>query len=400
MRKLILILAACMLLCALFPAYASTENSCGANASWSLDNGTLLIAGSGPMADYSPDTAAPWYGQKDAIHTVIISEGITSIGSHAFSHCENLTSAALPETLQAIGSCAFWGCTALRSISLPDSLSQLSFGAFFKCSALTEVSIPSGITALEPSVFAQCERLETVVLHDNITSIGEDAFSRCYSLQHIALPLSLQSIGRHAFFGCAQLSQLTFPEQLRQIDEASFYGCINLTTLRFMGTVPQLAERAFLGLDSVIYYSVNDPSWVQITDNDFGGQITWQAECFHEYEMTFTPPNCTEDGFSTYTCLLCQHTYQDMFLPAAGHHYQNGICTQCGSQDPLFFLIGDVDNDGEVSDWDSILLLRYLAGWNVDLHLAAADCDGDGEITDWDAILLARYMAQWPVTLG
>ena len=64
------------------------------------------------------------------------------------------------------------------------------------------------------------------------------------------------------------------------------------------------------------------------------------------------------------------------------------------------FIAGDLDGDGEVTDWDGILLNRYLAGWTVTLNIAAADTDGDGEVTDWDGILLDRYLAGWQVTLG
>lgn len=64
------------------------------------------------------------------------------------------------------------------------------------------------------------------------------------------------------------------------------------------------------------------------------------------------------------------------------------------------YLPGDLDGDGEVTDWDGILLNRYLAGWSVSIRTAAADVDGDGEVTDWDGILLDRYLAGWQVKLG
>lgn len=62
-------------------------------------------------------------------------------------------------------------------------------------------------------------------------------------------------------------------------------------------------------------------------------------------------------------------------------------------------IVGDTDGDGEVSDWDAIVLNRYLAGWSVGIELAAADVDGDGEVSDWDAIVLERYLAGWNVEL-
>jgi len=61
---------------------------------------------------------------------------------------------------------------------------------------------------------------------------------------------------------------------------------------------------------------------------------------------------------------------------------------------------GDIDGDGEISDWDAIILNRYLAGWGVTINQSAADVDGDGEVSDWDAIILERYLAGWDITIG
>ncbi|MBP5312590.1 MAG: hypothetical protein J6112_07150 [Clostridia bacterium] len=60
-------------------------------------------------------------------------------------------------------------------------------------------------------------------------------------------------------------------------------------------------------------------------------------------------------------------------------------------------MMGDVDDDGEITDWDSILLDRYLAGWKVTINTDAADIDHDGEVTDWDSIILGRYLAGWKI---
>lgn len=63
------------------------------------------------------------------------------------------------------------------------------------------------------------------------------------------------------------------------------------------------------------------------------------------------------------------------------------------------YIVGDADGDREISDWDAIVLNRYLAGWDVEINLKAVDVDGDGEVSDWDAIVLERYLAGWDVEL-
>lgn len=59
---------------------------------------------------------------------------------------------------------------------------------------------------------------------------------------------------------------------------------------------------------------------------------------------------------------------------------------------------GDVDSDGEITDWDAILLNRYVAGWNVEVVELACDIDEDGEITDNDITLLENYLVGWYVS--
>ena len=53
----------------------------------------------------------------------------------------------------------------------------------------------------------------------------------------------------------------------------------------------------------------------------------------HNYVGTITKePTCTEAGEKTYTC-DCGDSYTEE-IPAKGHHYINGECTECGGKDP------------------------------------------------------------------
>ncbi len=63
-------------------------------------------------------------------------------------------------------------------------------------------------------------------------------------------------------------------------------------------------------------------------------------------------------------------------------------------------LTGDLDENGSVNLKDSILLFRYVAGWDVEVHTDAADMDGNGTVNSKDAILLFRYVSGWDVETG
>ena len=314
MKKLPILLAMLLLASLLLPTHA-TENM-----DWTLENGILTISGQGPMQDFSTASAAPWYNRRSEITQIVVGAGITSIGNNSFTFCQNATAVTLPDGLMTIGKNAFWGCENLTAITLPDSLEYMGTCAFFG-SGLTSITIPAGVTVLEQGVFAQCSQLKAATLPVSLAAIHKDAFSRCYTLRELILPTSLETIGEHAFFACVQLRELTFPENLTAIDTAAFYGCSMLGSLRFTGSAPKLAELAFLGITATVHYPTQDESWKAIAGGNYGGTITWADGCTHNYASTFTEPTCDGQGYTTYTCTLCGHSYNALFIDPLGHSF-------------------------------------------------------------------------------
>ena len=59
---------------------------------------------------------------------------------------------------------------------------------------------------------------------------------------------------------------------------------------------------------------------------------------------------------------------------------------------------GDVNDDGDVTALDRLLLTRYLAGWKsykIKVNLTNADINNDGKVTAIDRVILSRYLAGW-----
>ena len=71
---------------------------------------------------------------------LIIPNGVTSIGSHAFSGCSGLTSVTIPDSVTTIGEWAFLSCSGLTSVTIPDSVTSISVGAFYDCRGLTNIT--------------------------------------------------------------------------------------------------------------------------------------------------------------------------------------------------------------------------------------------------------------------
>ncbi len=63
-------------------------------------------------------------------------------------------------------------------------------------------------------------------------------------------------------------------------------------------------------------------------------------------------------------------------------------------------VFGDVNNDDSVDELDSVLLSRFLAGWNVNVDMIKADLNLSMSVTESDAVMLGRFLAGWDVTFG
>lgn len=57
-------------------------------------------------------------------------------------------------------------------------------------------------------------------------------------------------------------------------------------------------------------------------------------QCAHTYGnwTVVTPATCTQDGVKERTCSKCNDTEQGN-IPAIGHNFVNGICTDCGASE-------------------------------------------------------------------
>jgi tetratricopeptide (TPR) repeat protein len=164
------------------------------------------------------------------ITSVVIPEGVTSIGQYAFNYCENLSSVTLPSTLESIDGSAFNYCVALRTITLPTGLKKLGYGVF-EGSSLTTLPNPwpSAITRIPGGSFKN-SKLRVVVIPEGIAILGDESFYECKELTSISLPSTIKEIGLQAFFSCPLLTTVNIPESVKEIkfDNLSFYRCPKL----------------------------------------------------------------------------------------------------------------------------------------------------------------------------
>lgn len=194
-------------LSALIPVSADTTDTgtCGANGDnvkWSYDSSTstLTLSGAGATAGYYLSNEQPYYncGAK----TIIVEEGITSLGTHVFSDFPYL-----------------------QSVSLPDSLTTIGYGSFSGNKFLEKITIPNKVTNLGNYSFARCSKLESITIPNSVTNIGDNAFENCTNLKEITIPNSVTSINNWTFASCTNLEKITIPDSVTYFGVNPFENC-------------------------------------------------------------------------------------------------------------------------------------------------------------------------------
>ena len=289
------------------------SGKCGDSASWKLDaDGVLTITGAGPMADYG--AYGPWYiAHLTDIKKVVVQEGVTTIGDHAFANLSYVTSVTIPSSITSIGAHAFEKCrlggavtlpegltaigdfafsgSGMASLTLPESLRTIGNSAFLYCS-LRELTIPDGVTSigtgafynasltsvklpasgvtLGDSLFQECENLTDVTLPADLTVIGPSMFENCGSLKNVTIPSGVTHIGNAAFAACEALPEIRLPDGMEALGSEAFVGCRAVTKVYIPRSLTSIGEAAFRICEGLtdVYYGGTAAEWAAISVAD------------------------------------------------------------------------------------------------------------------------------------
>ena len=157
----------------------------------------------------------PWYQSQNNDLTLILEEGITSLGNGCFTNCSGFTNITIPASVTSIGDAVFSGCTGLTTAGPIGSGCAIEYcwedtipeNAFAGADCLVAIDMPNSITTIRDNAFNGCTSLASVTISDGVTSIGEGAFSGCTGLTDITMPASM--IDCNGFDQCTGLTSLT-----------------------------------------------------------------------------------------------------------------------------------------------------------------------------------------------
>lgn len=220
--RLLALVAALLLLIPILPTAQAVSGDCGDGVTWELTGSVLRISGKGAMANYRELSLAPWAEYAQQIGSIIVEDGVTTVGSYAFFCLENVTAASLADSVKDVGEFAFFQCSALSLLDLGQGVQVLGKGAFERCTALRSVRLPSSLQTLCYHAFYRCEGLLDITVPASVTSMDNTVFGYCKRLQSAAILASISELPVWTFHGCESLRRITLNPSITKIGVEAF----------------------------------------------------------------------------------------------------------------------------------------------------------------------------------
>ena len=289
-----------LLVMLLLPMVASADDSgtCGEKLTWTFveSTGTLTISGTGAMKKYTTNSSssyAPWYDYRFKVKTVVIENGVTTIGTYAFADFYNLNSVAISNTVTTIGSNAFDNCPKLASVIIPGSVTTIGYQAF---SSLT-LKKALWLTKTPPSGYANASGEVNYVVNDQYSSLSNtvvypylssmftvdgivyvpvnpsertcDAIDYVIdaSMTNITLPrtvsyngvaMEVKDIGQNLLYNNTVVKSVTISGNFSTLKTSLFRGCSSLEGITIPASVKTIADYVFSDCSSLKKVIIED----------------------------------------------------------------------------------------------------------------------------------------------
>lgn len=157
----------------------TTSNSVTSIGDYAFEDCTSLTSvtiGNGvtSIGDYAFSNAA--------LTSIVVPDNVTFIGRGAFCDMEGtLKSAVIGSGVKELNA-TFVECMSLESVILSEGLETIGDKVFNGCNSLNRVNIPHSVTSIGKWAFTGCLPLESIVIPSGVTTIGDYAFGFCISL--------------------------------------------------------------------------------------------------------------------------------------------------------------------------------------------------------------------------
>ncbi|HBK02422.1 MAG TPA: hypothetical protein DDY77_05285, partial [Clostridiales bacterium] len=196
------------------------------------------------------------------LESVTFGKDVVAFGSNVFKKCRKLKTLNDFDKISSLKSIPdnFLANTAITSIVVPEGVETMGVSVFEDCTNLVHASLPASLTHIgkqysasssstgyyityEARTFAGCYALENVTFANDskLERINMSMFLDCVSLKSVELPDTIERIEQQAFYGSG-IESITIPASVTKLDFFAFMNCKDLTTVNFAteGGISQL----------------------------------------------------------------------------------------------------------------------------------------------------------------
>lgn len=189
------------------------------------------------------------------VGSVVIHAGVTSIGTDAFQHADELTKITVAED-NAVYSSDEYGVLfnkdktelircprniSTKEYTVPDSVKTIAYHAFYYCIYMTAIHLPEGLV-----------------------TIGNDAFVTCYNVTEMQIPSTVKTIGDTAFWSWNDLTSFVVKSKDVVFGTEVFRNCDIVTIHGYTGSTAEAYANANNIPFAVLEESVDDTAAPEI----------------------------------------------------------------------------------------------------------------------------------------
>jgi len=248
--------------------------------------GTITIPSSVTIIGTTGDGTGAFrcVGTAGAGVTLVLNEGLVTIGKTCFREAKLLGTVTIPSTVTKIYDQAFYNCSNLTSLVFtdannPNAAMTINKEAFYGCRKLAgTITIPSSVTTMginnENGVF---------------NSVGKDGKGVT-----LVLPEGLTLIGKNCCKEAKLLGKITIPSTVTNISNTAFYNCANLTEIEFARAAavsPNVELKDFLNANAAVTKVTMPANLKSVAANAFKSQTTGKPLMFDVYWRNYPNNN-------------------------------------------------------------------------------------------------------------
>lgn len=358
------------------------------------------------------------------ITTFSANEKTKCIEIEALSNCKNLINIDLKNVTDIMYK-SFDNCTSLERIDWPNVAHFGIGGNFYRCTALEKIVLPKTLTKIDSyfPIFDGCTALKDVNLSNIKEYMTDTMYSNCENLKKIILPKSIieQKImyidDKMIYYVYQDSYALKNIEELNDLIASGNYWHHNLIKYKIIDEL--VDKNTNIIVDSgncnniskslqLVVKEINDGNdydyvldglerfkMYDISLIDDAGEILLDGNCIVKIPVAkdMNIDNCKVyylNDIGEYEDMNAN--YQDGFMVFNTSHFSKYIVSDSKLN---IAKLGDVNNDGEITYLDAVLVLQNDSGENKlsASQIKAADMNSDGVVNYNDAVLILKYDA-------